>query len=557
MQNKPRQQYQKLRRESKMHLIVTEKQIAGRRIAEILSNGSSVERERFGIPLWEFSLDGEKTTVFPLKGHVMDVDFPKKYKSWFSSTIMQLPKAQVEYYVSLPGIESALRELAPKVKKVTIATDNDREGEAIGLEALEILKKHKASFEVARARFSAMTPKEVRQSFKELTGFDYHLAGSANARREIDLVWGAALTRFVSIIAQRGGKDFLSVGRVQTPTLALVVKNELERRKFVPEKYWVVSALLEAKNAQFLALHEKRKFNDKEEAARAHSASGDTAKLLRVKRSRKIIAKPVPFNTTEFLKSASSVGLGASRAMGIAEYLYMNGFISYPRTDCNVYPASIDLREIMTTLSGSEDFGWEARELLGGKMHASAGNKNTPDHPPIHPVGVASKSKLNPVEWKVYELVVRRVFATLSEDALVALTRYDFDISGEKYYSTGQTTTKPGWKKHYPYSKLNEVELPEMVEGDYAKVVGKNFDEKETQPPANYSQGSLIGEMQKLNLGTKSTRAEIIQKLYNRNYITGAKSITPSGVSIALVESLEKHAPEMTTPDTTAKIGRA
>ena len=537
-----------------MKIIISEKEIAGRRIAELLSNGKAKEK-RGKIPVWEFKALGDNVVVIPLKGHVMEVDFPKKYNYWKSyQVIKSLTTAPFEYKVSLEGIDSTIKAYAKKAKEVIIATDSDREGEAIGKEALDLIQKENPGITIKRAHFSTITKKELDDAFNDLKEFDRALADSANARREIDLIWGAALTRFVSLVSGRVGSDFLSVGRVQTPTLKIVVDRELERKAFTPEKYWVLSALLEKNGTEFEAIHEEGKFKEFEKASKLKEKTAEKALLSSVKKSKKVLSRPTPFNTTDFLRAASAIGVGASTAMHAAEHLYMHGYTSYPRTDCNVYPASLDLKEILTELSKSKELGDGAKELLKKEPKPSAGKKNTTDHPPIHPVSAAPKDELNPVQWKVYELIVKRFYATLSEDAVMHLTRYDFDIAGEKYHATGQIIDKAGWKKHYTYSKSKEFELPEMEKGDKASVTDLKLDGKETQPPGQYSQGTLIKEMEEKNLGTKSTRAEIIQKLYDRRYIEGAKQITPSQVSLSLVSSLQGHAPEIATHEMTAAL---
>ncbi|MBN1160011.1 MAG: DNA topoisomerase I [Candidatus Diapherotrites archaeon] len=533
-----------------MKLIISEKAIAGKKIAEIISGGRVTEKKVGTVPVFSF----DESIVVPLKGHFVDVDYPSRYRKWYLSGVPEMVESDIEYKVSSPGIGAALKKYAKSAETCIIATDNDREGEAIGLEAVEILKEENPKIKITRARFSAITQKDLQKAFSDLGELDYNVAHSANARREIDLIWGAVLTRFVSIVSNRLGKDFLSVGRVQTPTLALVVDKEKEIRAFKPEKFWVVSALLNAKDMDFIAIHEEKKFTTKDAAKKVFEKKSDTATVTEAKRTERTIPRPTPFNTTAFLRAATALGMTASSAMSVAESLYMSGFISYPRTDTDIYAKNVDLNEIMKELAKSKSFGDAAKYALAGPMNPTAGKKDAKDHPPIHPVALAQKSALDERSWKVYELVCRHFIATLSVDGVMDTTKLKFNIAGEAYLSDGQVIKEPGWTQFYPYYKPKLTELPYLEKGDTAKVKDLNLKEDKTKPPGRYSQGSLIKKMEDLGLGTKATRAEIIKKLYDRGYLTGSKSVEPTEVSFVMIDSLEKYANEVTTSEMTSKL---
>ncbi len=263
--------------------------------------------------------------------------------------------------------------------------------------------------------------------------------------------------------------------------------------------------------------------------------------------------RPAPFSTTSFTSAATALGMSASSAMRAAEDLYMDGYISYPRTDNTVYPNSLDLREILTELRSSP-FGKEAAELLDRpKLQPSRGGKKTTDHPPIYPTGAARREALDDRKWKVYELVVRRFLATLADDAVSESNRIDFDIDAEPFFLRGSRILKPGWLAYYPYSRQKDAELPHLTEGDRADLVEKYLDGKETQPPGRYGQGPLIELMEKHNLGTKATRHNIIQNLYDRGYIHG-NPIEPTETGIKMAEALQEYAPRIASADMTAQL---
>ncbi len=527
---------------------MAEKPIAARRIATILSGGDFQVKKRNGV---EYFVFGE-TVVVPMKGHILDVGFPKEYENWRTTDLFELAKAELRYVPTHENIAEVLRDLGKTASELIIATDYDREGESIGKEAIQIVLSVNPSIQIKRARFSAITKEEIHRAFERLTEFDENLADSADSRREIDLLWGAVLTRYISLTSGRVGNSFLSAGRVQTPTLSLIVHREKEIRSFVPEDYWVPEITCEKDGITFTAVHKEIR---KKQELKSFPRSISHAKVTSVAKRKTETKPPTPFNTTDFLRAASLIGFSPAQAMSIAERLYMNGYISYPRTDNTVYPESIKLEEILQQLSFSKEFGELARKVLSQeKIVPTKGKKKTTDHPPIHPVASASKKELSPQEWKIYELIVRRFLATLYKPLVAERTKVILDAEGFEFVARGSVIIEPGWFEMYHYSKVEENILPELSEGEVLKVRDFKIHKKQTKPKPRYSAASLIKEMEKLGLGTKSTRAEIIQKLINRTYIRGKKSFEPSNISYAVIDVLEKYVPDITKPDMTAKL---
>lgn len=522
-------------------LIISEKNHAALRIALILSNNTQKRRSISGTQVFSFPKEGHEYHVMGLRGHIIELDYPKEYNNWDSVSPKELVYAKPEKRVddTARHIMKALKELACNADEIIVATDYDREGELIGVEALAEVGRLPA---LKRAKFSALTKGEIERAFSELGEIDYKLAQAAETRQLIDLAWGASLTRFISLASGQLGKDFLSVGRVQTPTLALIVAREKAIKEFVPVPYWNVSADLR-KEQQFQASHKHGRFDVREEAheAVAKAKKAPTAKVTAAKEEEKDEWAPSPFSTTLFLAEASKLGISASMAMKVAEDLYTNGYISYPRTDNTVYPPSLSLRHILEKLKGSP-FGAEAEEILAQEsIRPSRGKKSTTDHPPIHPVEAATKAELKGQRWDIYELVTRRFLATVAPPCRSKSTVVDLDIGGEPFVAEGYNILFPGWRKYYPYYRAQEVTLPKLEAGEEVGVEGVHSAEKKTQPPNRYSQGTLIQEMERLGLGTKSTRHEAIQKLYDRRFAEGAR-IEPTESGIAVISALEDHA---------------
>src|SRR5215210_5904746 len=225
---------------SNMRLIISEKANTAKKVSQFLAEGAVKEGKHRSVPHQTFMWKGEETVSVGLKGHVLNPEYPEEYSNWQKVEPRELIDAEILKSVSEKGVAQAVRSLAKKADRVVIATDFDREGELIGVEALSLVfeANPKLIDHVERARFSALTPGEVGRAFDELMQVSNALDAAGEARQDIDLIWGATLTRWVSRATKRYGSAFLSVGRVQSPTLVIIADRERERRAFIPEPYW-------------------------------------------------------------------------------------------------------------------------------------------------------------------------------------------------------------------------------------------------------------------------------------------------------------------------------
>ena len=577
-----------------MILVISEKNIAAKRIAEILAVGKPKADKVYTTPAYYFRRDGEEWVSIGLKGHIMEVDFapvldgaavrelavsdPRvlaygadglldsetdlDLKRWRLETLPVLARVQVEKVPKEKGIIQSIKNLSKKADKVIIATDFDREGELIGADARDIVRSANKDVPVTRVRFSAITKDEIERAFAEEGPLSEELAQAGETRQDIDLIWGAVLTRFLTLSLQKMTRkpfgDVLSSGRVQTPTLKLICDREKEREAFVPEDYWVVRGAFDSNGDGFTAGHATERFHTAD-AARAvlEAVEGVSEGVVRaVKRTRRQQKPPAPFNTTALMAAAASEGLSPAQTMRIAESLYMSGYISYPRVDNTVYPPSLDIKGILRSLAEVPFYHEYARTLLGkDTLHPTRGEKEATDHPPIHPTGAADPDKLDPQAWKLYNLVARRFMATLSDAAVIEGTRVDLDVNGESFVAKGDVVVAPGFRAVYPYGLRKDEHLPQLEEGDRVGFLGAEMEGKQTQPPARYSQGKLIQEMEKLGLGTKATRHDIIQTLYDRKYIAN-DPVEPTYKGRTVIEALSRYASEITTPEMTVSLDR-
>nr|MBA2712625.1 topoisomerase DNA-binding C4 zinc finger domain-containing protein [Rubrobacteraceae bacterium] len=184
------------------------------------------------------------------------------------------------------------------------------------------------------------------------------------------------------------------------------------------------------------------------------------------------------------------------------------------------------------------------------------GKKETTDHPPIYPTGHASKESMRDDRWKVYQLVVRRFLATLSTQAKTLRTTLRFDSGGEPLVTGGTVVTEEGWLGVYPYSRRADEEIPNLSEGDVVQVMDKEILSKETQPPGRYGAGRLITVMEDLGLGTKATRPNIIQNLYDRGYVHD-DPLVPTEKGISVAQALTDFASEIASHEMTAQLERS
>jgi len=594
-----------------MELIVTEKDNAARRLSEIRSEGSFQTERRAGTTVYRWGA----TYCVGLSGHVVGLDFPPEYSDWRDVEPVELIDAPVEKEPTKEGIVAALRSLATEADRVIVATDYDREGELIGKEAYEIVRDAAPEVPVDRVRFSSITDREVNEAFAEPDEIDFDLAAAGEARQVIDLVWGAALTRFLSLSSGQLGDDFISVGRVQGPTLKLLVDREREIRAFDPDDYWELFADLapaadagggaegesEAPNFEAQYFYEADDGTEAErvwdaataETVAARLRAAETASVASVRRRTRTDDPPAPFDTTAFISAAGSLGYSAQRAMSLAEELYTAGYVTYPRTDNTVYPDDLDETELLETFTEIRPFADGAASLLEqSTIEPTTGDEETTDHPPIHPTAeVPDRAELSDDEWTVYELIVRRFMATCAPAAewerLRVVTEIDA-LADELRAADGEETTQPddggaaqadggvtaaaaseplslktngrrlrteGYHAVYPYSSASESPMPDVSEGETLAVADSRSASKQTQPPRRYGQSRLVEKMKELGVGTKSTRHNVIEKLYDRNYVESDPP-RPTRLAEAVVDAAEEFADQVVTREMTAELER-
>lgn len=527
-----------------MYLIIAEKAIAAKRIALILSDNKAIKKKDpdYGVDLYYFKYKSyPNTVVLGLSGHIVGIDFDSKYNNWQFNNLNNLIDAEIQQTKTNNKIIYLLKKLSSNVSEVIIATDYDREGELIGVEALNLMLQVNNKIISHRALYSAITKKDILLAFSNLTTINFNLASSGYTREVIDLIWGATLTRYISLSAGRLGKMFLSVGRVQSPTLALIVNKEKEINSFVPSKYYEIELTFNKNDPDIdiVCYYEKKRILSIFDANEIYSniKKEKYCKILNITSKFKEEKVPIPFNTTGFYVAATSIGFSIDNARKIYQKIYELGYLSYPRTDSTIYPENFEFKNLIDMFIGTE-FDIEAKKLLSlNILKSSYGVIKDLAHPPLHPVSIASKTDLSEMEWKIYELVVRRFFSNFSSECIleiqnitICINKFNFNLIGSKIYEYG-------WRFFYSYNIPVDKILPHFEKNELLKIKDLKLNEKKTKPPNRYGQGKLIKKMDKLGIGTKATRVDIINKLVSRYYIYG-NPYHPTKIANSVIDTL-------------------
>jgi len=529
--------------------ILTEKPSACLKIATALSDGKIKKNSDKGAPYYEITHDGKDIIVGCAVGHLFGLA-EKEKKGW------TYPVYDVEWKPSYINSKSSkftkkyydtIKKTSKDAKEFYLATDKDIEGELLGYNILRYICNVK---DAKRMEFSTLTKDDLIKSFKEAKPHvDFPLIEAGETRHILDWIHGINTSRALTLSIKNATKQYklLSTGRVQGPTLKLIVDKEKEIKAFIPVPYWEIEADLEEKEEKFIAYHEQGKFEDKENAENIFNKvnAAKKAKIIKVSRSQFKQTPPAPFDLTSLQTEAyRNFRIQPSRTLEIAQSLYLAALISYPRTSSQQLPPALNYKKIIKDLSKQENYKELCNELLKEKLNPNNGKKTDPAHPAIHPTGELPET-LSEEEQELYDLIVRRTLAAFAKEATRETMTVDIDINKEIFISKGTRTVDKGWHKFYgKYATFKEETLPDLKENKEVKVIETRLLSKETQPPKRYTPASIIKLMETLNLGTKATRSSIVETLYSRHYIKET-SLEATNLGIKTIETLEKYCPEI------------
>src|SRR3989344_2136667 len=487
-------------------LIICEKPSSSEKVAKALADSKVSKKTEKGISYYEISHNSKQILVACAVGHLYTLAETNKKKwtypifdiEWTESSEVSKSAAYTKKYLDV------IKKLAKKSEEIIISTDYDVEGEVIGLNIVRFACNKK---DASRMKFSTLTKDELIDSYEHASKhLDWPQAEAGETRHFLDYYFGINLSRALtlSIKNSTGSFKLMSSGRVQGPTLKILADREREILAFKSEPYWQIGIKTEN---DITAFHEEGKFFDKKKAeAIFNKIKDNSATVSKLERKEYAQDPPHPFDlTTMQLEAYKTLRITPKETLALAQNLYINGYISYPRTSSHQLPESLGYKKIIEGIARQERYNALAKELLTKPLKPKNGNKSDPAHPAIHPT-VEIPRKLNDREARIYDLIVHRTLATFASNAVMETVNVDLDVQSEIFIAKGNKTKIPGWHTFYgPYLMLKEKDLPEIKEKEILKVNKSELISKETQPPRRYTPASIIKELDKKKIGTKST----------------------------------------------------
>jgi DNA topoisomerase-1 len=387
---------------------------------------------------------------------------------------------------------------------------------------------------------------------------DFDLIEAGLARHEVDWLYGINLSRALTAAAKKASNQYvtLSTGRVQGPTLKFLALRERNIDCFVPTPYWTLKAKINVGGNILDAKHEKV-FEVKAEAeAAATQCKAKRGKIEHVENSKFRQMPPFPFDLGSLQAEAYRIfGIAPLRTSTVSQKLYLDALISYPRTSSQKLPSQIGYERILQNLAKNSEYTRLAGELLAKEdLKPYEGKRTDSAHPAIYPTGKKPEKALVGAEKNIYDLVVRRFFAVFGEPALRQTVKVALDVNGEKFSFSGTQTLEEGWLRFYePFLRLRENPLPTLKEGDEVSVKKIRLQDEFTKPPSRYNPSSLLRKMERGNIGTKATRAGILQTLYERKYIRDER-IVVTDLGFEVTDVLRKYCPSIASVEFTRQL---
>ncbi|KAI6693900.1 hypothetical protein NL676_021610 [Syzygium grande] len=532
-------------------LMVAEKPSIAFSIASALSRGQmstrrgSTDVHEFDGAFLGFNAHYKVTSVI---GHVFSLDFPTTYQDWTATNPLDLFEAPTLKTETKPeaNIRRHLSHEALGCGYLVLWLDCDREGENICFEVMECtgFGRNKARRKVYRARFSSISEKDILKCMDNLVEPNKDEALAVDARQEIDLKVGVAFTRFQTAYFQGryGNLDarVISYGPCQTPTLGFCVQRYLQLTTFKPEKFWTLRPYIIHDGYEIQLEWERQRLFDLDVATMLHKlVVGDgILEVTDISEKQESKSRPSGLNTVNLLKVASSaLGFGPQMAMQIAERLYTQGFISYPRTESTAYPASFDFKSALAAQANNPTWGSYVERLLEEGFHKPRSGTDAGDHPPITPVNSATEDELGNDAWRLYQYVCQHFLGSISSDCNYIRTKVKFAIQGELFHCIGHRITNKGFTSIMPWLKLKTSKV-ELHEGN-------------TTAPDYLSESELISLMEKNGIGTDASISVHINNICERHYVQvqAGRKLVPTALGISLIRGYQLIDADLCLPD--------
>ncbi len=503
---------------------------------------------------------GSDYEVVASVGHVRDL--PKSNKK-----AVDIEAGFVPHYEISKGKEKVIEDIRRRAKKATevlLATDPDREGEAIAWHLSELIKGTVDKANIKRVTYHEITKEAIEEALKHPRKIDQNLRQAQEARRVLDRLVGYDLSGLIWKKVRYG----LSAGRVQSPALRIIMEREREIRSFKPESFWVITARLiphpnpspsqgegrdEVRGEVAFICSEEPK-SEKEALEIVSKGKAGSWQVVDVNESEVKRSPRPPFITSTLQQAASTrLGFSPARTMGIAQKLYEAGLITYMRTDStNIAQTAIgQIRNVV-----SQKFG---EELFQVRLYAKKSKNAQEAHEAIRPTNFGKESAGTTEDMKrLYSLIWSRTVASQMKDAGMMRTKVEANIkdgSIPNFAANGQRVIYEGWLKADPRARSEDVELPKVKKGDALDLKDISSEGKQTEPPGRYSEAGLVKELEKRGIGRPSTYASIIKTLLDREYVVkDGRALQPTDTGDVVSTFLENNFENYINDTFTAKM---
>jgi len=517
--------------------------------------------EAHGVPYYKATRGKETLVICSAIGHLYGVDgqgkstrrnYPAWVFDWKPKYLIDRKSARLARWLNV------IKELAASSDRRINACDYDSEGSLIGYTILRYACDG-ADGEALRMKFSTMTEEDLLRAYKGLDPtLDYGQVEAGRCRHEVDWIFGVNLSRLLteSALKQGSGYATLSTGRVQGPTLKFIVDREAEIQSFTPHPFWTIDAKIRHSEQSYALDYERHSIPSVTEGNRIVEECKNALLTVEKVDSYKTTSQPPnPFDLSTLQSEAyRHFGLTPARTLAIAEKLYLDGAISYPRTSSQILPPDIGYRDILNRISTNFQYRSLATNLAQQpSLRPNQGPKQDPAHPAIYPTGIRT-SRGFAQELKLLDLIIRRFMATFADSSLIKETKLTLTKELHRFFLTGSQLAREGWIEYYrPYASYQTRVIPPLAANDQVVMDSIVALEKFTQPPNRYNPSSILRKMEDNGIGTKATRAEIIETLYHRDYIRGIH-IQPTSLALKITNVLNQECPAILAPEFTANL---
>ncbi|MEH6987446.1 DNA topoisomerase III [Cytobacillus firmus] len=531
-------------------LVLAEKPSVAREIARVL--GCRQSHKSY--------MEGDKYIVTWALGHLIELKMPEhydsKYKNWNLEDLPIIPDQMgLKVMKQTSHQYKAIENLAKRkdVTEIIIATDAGREGELVARWILEKIRWRKT---IKRLWISSVTDRAIRDGFQNLKpGKQFEdLYESAVCRAEADWLIGLNVTRALTTKY----KDPLSAGRVQTPTLALVMEREKVIQQFVPKEYWTIRAHIGPLQADWEKNGEKRIFSKEAADGVLSKVKGQKAVIQSINRKEKTEPQPLPYDLTELQRDANKrFGFSAKKTSNVLQKLYeQHKLVTYPRTDSRYLTKDMEAT-MMDRLHGiAASYKDEVKPILANQGRVLAkrvfNNEKVTDHHAIIPTEErVHLGDLSPDERKLYEMILRRFLAIFHNPYKYETIHAAIDIKGETFTARETAVIDLGYRKveRNTEEETGKQSLKNISKGQSFTLQNAESAAKLTEPPLRYSEADILTQMEKYSLGTPATRAEIIERLLETEALerqNGRLFPTKKGKQLMELVNEDLKSPELT-----------